>query len=104
MQWVRDKRFDNQRIPLDGVRFVGCVFAESKLIFTATEPVSFDKCTFISCDWVFEGPALATLQFLAVMYDGLGLEGPHLVQSIFDSIKQGAIGEKLFHPEPAQIA
>ena len=104
METVRNQTFDNRRIPIDGVRFENCVFSDTKLIYRAAAEVEFDGCTFGSCEWVFEDAALRTLQLLAALFDGLGIEGQHLVRAVFAAVEEGQLGEMLFHPTVASAA
>lgn len=104
MEIVRNQEFDNRRILIDGVRFENCVLSDTKLIYRAVDIVEFSGCTFNSCEWVFEDAALRTLQLLAALFDGLGIEGQHLVRAIFASIEEGQLGETLFHPEVVTAA
>ncbi len=104
MYRVIGETFENRRIPIDGALYEHCKFVDCKLNFRASDTVGFEHCTFISCEWVFEGAALLMLQFMAELYDGLGMDGQELVKAIFASVQEGQLGEKLFHPEPATAA
>jgi hypothetical protein len=104
MTEVKGQFFEDRRVPIDGIRFVDCTFVKSKLIFGASDTVSFDKCTFDECVWVFEGAALFTLQLLSALYSGLGIEGIRLVEAIVDGIRQGRVGQDLHRPEVAAVA
>ncbi len=91
MTEIHDREFNQVALPIDGYHFVNCFFKQSKLIYRGEVPVSFAGCTFINCDWSFEGPAENTLQFLADLHTGLGLEGKQLVESVFSGIRRGQI-------------
>lgn len=93
MLFTRD--FKGETVQLDGNQFVGCTFYDCKLVFYAYEPVSFDRCVFHECDWVFEGAADIMLSFLTALYHGLGVSGQKLVELIFQGIR-----EKTFVNEP----
>jgi hypothetical protein len=85
-----DREFIGQTVNLDGNRFVNCRFQDCQLVFYAYEPVSFDRCVFDECDWVFEGAADIMLSFLTALYHGLGKSGQDLVELIFDSVRNGS--------------
>ena len=92
---VVDKQFVNRRITIDGLEFVRCTFIQCKVIFKATDRFAFRDCTFTDCEWVVEAAALLALQYLSVLYNGLGQEGQALVESIFESVRVGDLGQKL---------
>lgn len=104
MEIVRDQKYDDRSVPVDGRRFESCVFDRSRLVFTGEGPVEFSGCTFIACNFVFDGAALDTLQYLATINDGLGVEGERLISSIFTSIQDGTLGEKLYASDVASAA
>ena len=92
---IVDKHFENRRITIDGLEFIRCTFVQCKVIFKAADRFAFRDCTFTDCEWVVEAAALLTLQYLSVLYNGLGQEGQALVESIFESVRAGDLGEKL---------
>lgn len=104
MQLVKGRTYDDRRIPIDGIRYEDCTFARTKLIFRASDTVAFDNCTFTECEWIFEGPALTTLQLLSAIYNGLGVEGIRLVEAIVDAIRQGRLGQKRYQPDAVAVA
>lgn len=92
-QVIRDEHYRRQIVYLDDTVFINCIFDDCKLIFTGRGRVSFDRCTFIFCQWVFDGPAENTLLFLSAIFRGLGEEGRKLVRGIFESIEMGTVDE-----------
>jgi hypothetical protein len=86
------KQFTNQTIRVDENEFVNCKFVECRLIFTGAGSASFQSCLFERCEWIFDGAAENTIQYLAAMYNGLGLGGRDIVEGIFESIRQGGVG------------
>lgn len=92
-QIVQDKHYTREVVYLDDTVFINCVFDHCKLIFTGEGRVSFDRCRFIFCQWVFDGPAENSLRFLSALYRGLGSEGRELVKGIFESIERGTVDE-----------
>lgn len=105
MEIVRNRSFDNRRIPIDGTRFEDCTFVQTKLIYLGEGPVEFSGCTFDACTWVFEGAAFETLQFLSTLNDRLGADGERLVTAIMGSVREGTLGERLMAvPDVASAA
>lgn len=83
-----DRDFTTSTVDLDGNQFVNCRFYDCKLVFYAYEPVSFDRCVFTECAWVFEGAADNMLSFLTALYHGLGESGQSLVELIFKGVRE----------------
>jgi hypothetical protein len=87
MPAYEDRVFTNEVVDLDGNSFKDCTFKACKLVFNGVaDPVLVGNRFDPACTYVFDGPALRTLQFLAALYiDG----GAHLVEGTFDSIRKG---------------
>jgi hypothetical protein len=85
------RRFQNERVEVDGLVFERCVFDRCHIVFRATEYVQFLDCTFNNCDWVFSDAADLTLVYLSALYRGLGKEGQDLVETIFQQIRSGTL-------------
>jgi len=81
--------FQRVTVPLDGRRFINCVFIESTLVFSAKAPVSLQGCIFNNVKWVLDGPASLTVSFLTALYHGGGRE---LVENTFEAIKRSPSG------------
>jgi hypothetical protein len=96
-----NKTFERETVNLDGNEFVGCHFIESRLILTAFDGVTIDRCTITRCDWVLDGPAENTILYLSAIYRGLGVQGQQLVEAIFDSIRRGTVGQDVTVPSLA---
>jgi hypothetical protein len=88
---IRGETFRNTSLILAGIRFESCTFILCQLIYDGDEAFAFDNCTFFECEWTFDGPAENTLVFLSALYDGLGEEGQQLVESVFNSIREGKV-------------
>jgi len=64
------KKYENERIHLDGNTFVNCRFKNCVMVFTGSAHTGLKSNGFDGCDFVFEGPALVTLQHLHKLYHG----------------------------------
>lgn len=97
------QQFANKTVEVDNNQFVDCKFTNCVLRFTGAGAVGYQNCVFDRCEWMFDGPAETTIQYLAAMYQGLGPGGRDIVEGIFDSIRQGGIGHGILHytPSPA---
>lgn len=71
----------NEIIKLDYGTFENMAFRSCKLIFEGGRPPSIVGCEFDRCEFIFEGPALNTLSFLAGVARGGG-GGAELVVNI----------------------
>ena len=83
-----DSTFRGGRVPLDGQRFVRCMFKDAKIVFTGLAPVIMEGCSFENVEWVFEGPAALTVNFLRALYQGGGEGGRKLVEATFEQIRK----------------
>lgn len=92
------KRFVDRAVVVDGNHYQDCTFLRCKIIYTAADAVTFDGCTFNSCDWVFDDAAERTLVYLAALYEGLGDGGKPLIELIFDSIRSGELTRRFTLP------
>jgi hypothetical protein len=70
MTTYREEIFTDERIYLDKNDYWDCKFKQCKIIFDATGPVVLKRPTLIDCQFVFEGPAEKTLQFMRRLYAG----------------------------------
>lgn len=89
---IEDKQISDENVYVDQNEYVHCLFIRCRIIFTGRGPARFERCTFDQCDWVFDGAAEETIQYLAALYNGLGSGGQDMVEGIFDSIRQGGTG------------
>ena len=100
---ISDQAFENERVELDGRRFVRCKFKECDLSFSATARVAFEDCTFTRCRWVFAGAASTTLDFLVALNTGLGGPGKDLVFQMLDKLLNFEVkpGDQVKEASPA---
>ncbi len=101
---VANQTFVGQNIPVDNIIYRNCRFTGCRIIYQGLGPAHFENCTFDAPQWVFDGPAENTLQYLAFLYNALGPGGRDLVEGIFDSLRQGGIGHGILEPSaPAAV-
>src|SRR6266508_1854436 len=88
---IKGRTFQGSSFDLAGMRFEDCHFIQCQFIYQGDPFVDFTNCTFKQCDWVVDGPAENTLVFLSKVYRGFGDEGRNLVESVFNSIRDGTV-------------
>lgn len=60
--------YNHETVALDGESFSDCEFRDSRLVFAGGEPPSFQNCSFVGCDWKFDGAAARTLAHLKLVW------------------------------------
>ncbi len=88
METVEGRTFENERVILDGRKFVRCAFTGCTLVYTGTESLGLEGCTMNSCNWSFEGPAGNTLEFMRAIYHNLGEAGRLIIETTFENIRR----------------
>lgn len=68
MPQFKDAQFGKGKVSVDGCKFVGCKFIDTILVYAGGEHPTFDRCSFIRTNWLFDGPAGNTLQFIHGLY------------------------------------
>jgi len=63
-----DVRYNHQTVVLDGESFSRCEFDACRLVYSGGELPRFEQCSFVNCDWRFEGAAAQTLSVLKLMW------------------------------------
>lgn len=94
-KFFADTSFQGGQVEVDNTTFTRCHFIRCQILYSATGPVTFNDCTFHECDWTFEGAAESTLYFLSALYRGLGGGGREVVETIFQAIRDGRVGQGL---------
>jgi hypothetical protein len=84
----RDSVFENMDIQLDGAEYHNCRFIGCRMIYQGGELTPMTYCVFRGSQFVFEGAAERTLQFLRSLYHGLGDGGQEIVERVFLDIRQ----------------
>lgn len=77
--------FSRARLAVDNQHFENCTFDACSLVFGATGPCQFERCTFKDSSFAFEGSAAATVKFLTELYK----LAPQVVEETFDRIRLG---------------
>lgn len=88
----RDMDFEARKITLDGNTFTGCTFRNCEIIFRGTDgpPLTLVACHFKEAvQWVFDGAASRTLNFLTSMYRNGGEDGRRMVDDLFENVRRG---------------
>jgi len=77
--------FNHETVALDAERFTDCEFRECRLVYRGGEPPSFEGCSFVGCDWQFEGAAANTLKHLKTLW---AVGGKAKVQAVIKTITE----------------
>lgn len=86
----RERTFEHQDVLLDGNTFISCRFRDCRVIFKATAPVTLGANYFgENVQWLFDGAASATLQFLSALRNSSGKGGPEFVEKVFEQVRSG---------------
>ena len=83
--------YSGVRVRIDNQTFEGCIFQNCIIEYAAEGPISLSGCSFNECQWVFVGSAQNTLNFMQVMYHGMGEFGQQMIEATFNNIKEGGI-------------
>ena len=82
---VKNKKFRNTFISLDGGTFEKCTFEKCKMIYSGYLPVSLIHCTYgPDLEWSFDGPAANTIAFMRGLYESGATQ---LIENTFESIR-----------------
>ena len=91
-----EQTFTNARIVLDYNEFERCTFITCTLVYNGNGGVGLVNSNIDNCQWVFEGPAGNTIQFMHGIYVAMGAGGRELMEATFESIR----GKRPFGPPP----
>ena len=83
--YVENQVFRGAQLTVDGGSFHACRFESCKLLYCGTLPVVLTGCALVNCEWVFHGPAAATIDFLKTLYSS-DRSGAALVEKIIAQI------------------
>jgi hypothetical protein len=87
MNKISNNSYSGQSVTLDNMHFDNCDFDDYKLVFRGTALFGMVNCRFYGCQWMLDGNAAITIQFLKLMYRGFGDEGRQLVESLLQTIQ-----------------
>jgi hypothetical protein len=93
--------FTDETVEVDGNEYQNCRFTESRIVYSGGAVPRFANCVFDRCQWVFDEAAENTIQYFALLYNGLGAGGQELIEGVFDSIRKGGVGYGTLLPTPA---
>jgi hypothetical protein len=82
----RNRTFKNEDVLLDGNALLGCSIIECRLIVRAEAPWVLKGNLIMDVEWVFEGPALLTLQILRTLYHASDTR--KVVEDLLESIRR----------------
>ena len=86
MPTITGRTYKNERVEIDGTKFVRCKFENCEMVYSATGAFDVYDCDIGVCTWVFEGGANLTMQFLTYMY-ALSPQGLEYVESCFQTVR-----------------
>jgi hypothetical protein len=89
---IKNYTFEAEPVLMDFHDFRHCTFRRCRLIYCGHSAVTVDSCRFEDCRWEFGGPAMATLQFLANLYQGGSDMGKSIAQQAISLITQPRTG------------
>jgi hypothetical protein len=89
---IKNYTFEAEPVLMDFHDFRHCTFKKCRLIYCGYSAVTVDSCRFEECRWEFQGPAYATLQFLATLNQGGTDMGKAIVQQALAAINQPGAG------------
>jgi len=67
LEHVRDRRFRNERVEIDGKRFTSCTFEGCELIYSGGDVEFGAGCVVDQCRPQFSGPARRTVLLLSAL-------------------------------------
>jgi len=83
----KDQTFTGEVVKIDGNKFEECSFVRCEVIYAGGERFGLSHCTFDACAFSLEGPALSTLNFMALLYGEGGSEGQAFIEDTFNKLK-----------------
>ena len=88
---LNGEKINNKQITLDGNSFVDCEISNSILIYKGGVLPVLRDCQINDCQWNFTDQAANTLQFLAAMYNGMGMGGMDIVDQTIVNIRNNTL-------------
>lgn len=92
----RDERFVDEEIHLGDDAYIGCTFEDCRLIYDGSPGVHIKDCDFDETRLELVDAAGNTLSFLQNIYHGFGEDGRLVVESLFENIREGRIGQRSY--------
>ncbi|MEM8500431.1 MAG: hypothetical protein AAF542_20615 [Pseudomonadota bacterium] len=88
---LNGEKIDKKQITLDGNSFIDCEISNSILIYKGGVLPVLRDCKINDCQWNFSDQAANTLQFLAAMYNGMGMGGMDIVDQTIVNIRNNTL-------------
>jgi hypothetical protein len=101
---IKNYTFEAEPVLMDFHDFRHCTFRRCRLIYCGHSAVMVDSCRFDDCRWEFGGPAMATIQFLANLYQGGSEMGKSIAQQALALITQPRAAGGAGAPPPTVAA
>lgn len=98
---LNGEKIDKKQITLDGNSFVDCEISNSILIYKGGVLPVLRDCKINDCQWNFSDQAANTLQFLAAMYNGMGMGGMDIVDQTIVNIRNNTLVTPQQSAQPA---
>ena len=86
-----DRIFTNERVVMDGNRFVGCTFIDCILSFNAEKQFSIAHSRFTRCRIEYGGNAVRALHLFQDLYHGAF---PQVLEDLTERIQRGRTPKK----------
>ncbi|MFK7732322.1 MAG: hypothetical protein AB8B48_11955 [Pseudomonadales bacterium] len=88
---LKGEKISKKQITLDGNSFVDCEISDSVLVYKGGVLPVLRDCKINDCQWNFSDQAANTLQFLAAMYNGMGMGGMDIVDQTIVNIRNNTL-------------
>lgn len=90
-----NEHFENKTVNVDDNRYQDCTFEMCILVYSGGGLPSLHQCHFAACEWLFDGPARRTVQFMSALYLG-GFD--EMMEKTWDNIKHPE-GQRSISPD-----
>ncbi len=88
---LNGEKISKKQITLDGNRFVDCEISNCVLVYKGGVLPVLRDCQINDCQWNFSDQAANTLQFMAAMYNGMGMGGMEIVDQTIINIRNNTL-------------
>lgn len=88
---LNGEKINSKKITLDGNSFIDCEISNCVLIYKGGVLPVLRDCKINDCQWNFTDQAANTLQFMAAMYNGMGMGGMDIVDQTIVNIRNNTL-------------
>ncbi len=88
---ITKNNFVNEEIILDFHEYESCIFTNCQFVVLGYGAFALNHCEVVNCEFTFAGPAASTIQTMSTIYNNIGEQGKVLIESTFESIRNGGI-------------